>query len=73
MTPLRLEDCGDTLTPAQLIAVLQVSRRTYQRWVAHDALPIAPIPKLPIVRFAKASVVAFLHGHSRVVSLRRSA
>lgn len=73
MTPLLLSECGDTLTVNELCRVLQISRRTYQRWVVHNCQPILPIPNLKVVRFSKSAVDMFLNKPSCVVPMRKRA
>lgn len=62
MTPtLRLSDCGDTLSIAELCGVLGISQRHYYQLKAHG---ITLVPTLPYLhRFSKATVQAFLDGN----------
>lgn len=69
--PLRLDDCGDTLTPDELRQVLQISRWQYYDLIKHGIFPIRPLPKLATVRYAKADVIAYLHSNKIPTHLRK--
>lgn len=58
--PLRLSECGDTLTVTELCRVLQISRSHYYELTRHRAFPIGPIRALGVARYAKTAVEAFL-------------
>jgi len=55
---LRLSDCGDTLSIAELCLVLGISQRKYYELKAHH---ITLVPTLPYLhRFSKVKVQEFL-------------
>ena len=58
---LRLDDCGDTLSIAELCAVFGISRAEYFRMKSHRTLPVQPLPGLPH-RFARIQVQRFFEG-----------
>ena len=58
--PLRLSECGDTLTVTELCRVLQISRSHYYELTRHRAFPIKAIAALGVARYSKAAVEAFL-------------
>jgi hypothetical protein len=57
--PLRLAECGDTLSISELCRVMGISRREYFRLQAHRQLPIKPLKALPH-RFSAIQVQRFL-------------
>lgn len=70
MTPLRLAECGDTLTAEELCRVLQISRTRYYELLRHRKFPIKPLPDLGTRRYAKVAVEAYLAA-SRGFALRK--
>lgn len=58
---LRLDDCGDTLSIAELCGVFGISRAEYFRMKSHRCLPVNALPRLPH-RFSRYQVLRFLQG-----------
>lgn len=56
---LRLSECGDTLSIAELCGVLGISRVEYYRMKSHRTLPVKPLAGLRF-RFSKAQVQRYL-------------
>lgn len=68
----RLVDLPDVLTIADVCALLQISRRSYNRMVRHNGF-IRPIEHLPGVRYAKSAVEAWVTRKPELASRRRPA
>jgi len=57
----KLDECGETLTVAELAAVLGIGRSTIDRMIAHGSFPIPWLPALTKQRrWAKAVVRRWL-------------
>jgi len=69
---LRLCDCPDVMTIADVCALLQISRRSYNRMVRHNGF-IRPIEHLPGVRYAKSAVEAWVNRKPDIAGHRRPA
>lgn len=70
-TPLRLADCGDTLTPTQICRVLQIGRTHYYALIRHRAFPIKPLRGIGPTRYAKVAVSNYIASSQQAVTLRR--
>ena len=65
IVPLRLTECGETLTVRQICAVFQFSRSHYYELVRHRAFPIKPLKGIGVTRYAKSAVEAYFAGQRR--------
>lgn len=60
MSAPRLIDLPDVLTVNDVVALLQISHRSYSRMVRHGVF-VEPIANLPGVRYAKSTVEAWIN------------
>ena len=68
----RLDECGDVLTEADLVAVLKISRRTLARRLRSRTFPIPELLSLDKKhRWSKTAVRRYLETTGPAVALRR--
>lgn len=70
-TSIRLTDCGDTLSIAEICGVLGMSQREFYRRRAHGAFPIQPLRGMPN-RFSKTAVQKYLDQSAPTLSFRKA-